>query len=154
MYQSGVVPSIFTTLGWGEFLVFSDFIVFPKFPMCSLRSSQQHFIFYPMLLGHGSISTYIICKRGWWVWYGVGKGKACFPFGGGKHIQACHQPRPKMVTNKGRNSNFAQPSLTMVAKYCMKDNFAQPMRRCSMHKRGSKVLKFDTIMYVYTICQT
>lgn len=159
MYQSGVVPSIWN-LGLGRvFWFFHVFIVFPqipkvfpKFPMCSLRSSQQHFIFYPTLLGHGSISTYITCKRGRWAW---AKGKLChFPFGGGKHIQACHQPRPKMVTNKGRNINFAQPRLTTVTNKCMKENFAQPMRQCSMHKRGSKVLKIDRIMYVYIICQT
>ncbi len=56
--------------------------VFPKLLMCSLICSQNHFMFYPILFGHGSTSMCINCKGG-------PKGsmtKHAFILGGGKNI--------------------------------------------------------------------
>ncbi len=164
MYQSGVVPSTFTTLGLGEFLVFFVFIVFPqipkvfpKFPMCSLRSSQQHFIFYPMLLGHASISTYITCKRGPWVWYGVGKGKALsLPFWGREAYLGLPLASAENGDEQRQEQKFwvAQVDNGDKQMYERKFCLANEAMQHAQKKRGSQVLKIDRIMYVYTICQT
>ncbi len=59
----------FFFLGEGLFVAnvfprYSHFIpiMFLKYPIHSLRHSQKHLIFYPVLFGHGSTSMYITCK--------------------------------------------------------------------------------------------